>query len=162
MESRPVFCMFFDDIRHEVGGKTSYMGQYRGDLILNVPLPVTLPKLCMSISVMCDITDLPSSIVIRVNIPPDGHELLRADITEQIKNSRPDLGDSTKMTYMFNLEASPITLASVGSLEVFVDTERETARAGRLRIKTTAEDGASAAPNASSPPSEQSPPDTSG
>lgn len=139
MERRPAFCMFFDDIRHEIGGKTSYMGQYKGELILNIPLPTTLPKLCMSVTVLCDLDDLPTSMVIRVNIPPDGQELIKMDLTEQIKNppSAPD--GSTKMTYFFNLEASPMPLVSVGLIEVFVDTERESTRAGRLQIKTTAE-----------------------
>lgn len=36
-----IFC---DDIRYEVGGKVSYIGTYRGSLIIYDPFPVTLPK----------------------------------------------------------------------------------------------------------------------
>ena len=38
------YTIFCDDVRLEASGKTSYMGIYRGKLILNAPLPALLPK----------------------------------------------------------------------------------------------------------------------
>src|SRR5215510_2198310 len=35
-----IFC---DDIRHENGGKTSYIGVYRGSLYIPAEFPITLP-----------------------------------------------------------------------------------------------------------------------
>lgn len=49
--NRHVQTIFCDDIRHEVGGKLSYIGVYSGHLF--VPsFPVTLPKLCLALSVL--------------------------------------------------------------------------------------------------------------
>ena len=43
------YTIFCDDFRQEIGGKLSYMGIYRGKLILNKPLPASLLKLCLAI-----------------------------------------------------------------------------------------------------------------
>lgn len=49
--NRHVQTIFCDDIRHELGGKLSYIGVYSGHLF--VPgFPVTLPKLCLALSVI--------------------------------------------------------------------------------------------------------------
>ena len=49
--NRHVLTIFCDDIRHEVGGKLSYIGVYSGQMF--VPsFPITLPKLCLSMSVI--------------------------------------------------------------------------------------------------------------
>jgi hypothetical protein len=47
MIARHVETLFCDDIRHEVGGKLSYIGVYSGGLFVRA-FPVTLPKLCLA------------------------------------------------------------------------------------------------------------------
>lgn len=49
--NRHVQTIFCDDIRHELGGKLSYIGVYSGHLFVPT-FPVTLPKLCLSLSVI--------------------------------------------------------------------------------------------------------------
>lgn len=43
------FVIFCDDIRHEIGGKATYVGVYSGQMVLAGNLPVTLPQLCAAI-----------------------------------------------------------------------------------------------------------------
>ena len=47
--NRQVLTVFCDDIRHEAGGKVSYIGVYAGQLFVPT-FPVTLPKLCLAMS----------------------------------------------------------------------------------------------------------------
>lgn len=49
--NRHVQTIFCDDIRHELGGKLSYIGVYSGHLFVPA-FPVTLPKLCLALSVI--------------------------------------------------------------------------------------------------------------
>ena len=43
------YCIFCDDIRHEVNGKFSLIGVYGGELYPLGPYPLVLPKLCILI-----------------------------------------------------------------------------------------------------------------
>ncbi len=43
------YTIFCDDVRQETGGKTSHIGIYRDKLIVNKPLPASLPKFCLVI-----------------------------------------------------------------------------------------------------------------
>lgn len=48
--NRNVFTIFSDDVRHEIGGKISYIGTYSGKMF--VPsFPITIPKLCLSLKI---------------------------------------------------------------------------------------------------------------
>jgi hypothetical protein len=49
--NRHVQTIFCDDIRHELGGKLSYIGVYSGHLFVPA-FPVILPKLCLALSVI--------------------------------------------------------------------------------------------------------------
>ena len=51
MIPRHVETLFCDDIRHEVGGKLSFIGIYSGGLFVPA-FPVTLPKLCLSVKIV--------------------------------------------------------------------------------------------------------------
>ena len=48
MSPRTLGGQFCDDIRNEIGGKTSYIGCYRGVMEVSA-FPITLPKLCASV-----------------------------------------------------------------------------------------------------------------
>jgi len=48
---RGVQTIFCDDIRHEVGGKISFIGVY-SEALLVPSFPITLPKLCLSIKII--------------------------------------------------------------------------------------------------------------
>jgi len=62
---RHIQTIFCDDVRHELGGKLSYMGVYNG--VLFVPaFPVTLPKLCLVINVLTPAEKPFAKLVLRV------------------------------------------------------------------------------------------------
>jgi len=62
---RHIQTIFCDDVRHELGGKLSYMGAYNG--VLFVPaFPVTLPKLCLVINVLTPAEKPFAKLVLRV------------------------------------------------------------------------------------------------
>ena len=42
-----IFC---DDIREELSGKISLIGVYGGDLVVNAPFPLWLPRICFLIN----------------------------------------------------------------------------------------------------------------
>ena len=48
--SRKVFTLFSDDVRHEKGGKVSYMGVYTGRMLL-ASFPTTLTKFCVTLRI---------------------------------------------------------------------------------------------------------------
>ncbi len=47
--NRHIQTVFCDDIRHELGGKLSFIGVYTGHLFVST-FPVTLPKLCLALT----------------------------------------------------------------------------------------------------------------
>ena len=47
--NRHIQTIFCDDIRHELGGKLSFIGVYTGHLFVRT-FPVTLPKLCLALT----------------------------------------------------------------------------------------------------------------
>jgi hypothetical protein len=62
---RHLQTIFCDDIRHELGGKLSYIGVYSGRLI--VPdFPVTLPKLCVAVCALTSAERPFGNLVLRV------------------------------------------------------------------------------------------------
>jgi len=65
MIARYVQTLFCDDIRHELGGKLSYIGVYSGGLFVT-SFPITLPKLCLSVQVVTPGEKPMDSLTLRV------------------------------------------------------------------------------------------------
>ena len=67
---RVSYCIFCDDIRQEVGGKTSLIGIYHGDMIFPfakpIDNPILYPKFAAFISVISDPNDNPDFIKLKV------------------------------------------------------------------------------------------------
>ncbi len=51
MIARHIETLFCDDIRHETGGKLSFIGVYSGKLLVPA-FPITLPKLCLFVNIV--------------------------------------------------------------------------------------------------------------
>jgi len=137
--ARSAYCIFCDDIRHEISNKTSLIGVYNADMIFDAAPPVVIPKLGISLWVISDLDDRPSKLVVRVIAPdggdvPEGGEILRADLGATITGSLPYSEGALKAQMRATLQLSPIPLMAEGYIEVWVDTERESFRAGRLFI----------------------------
>jgi hypothetical protein len=63
------YTVFCDDLREEVGGKLSYMGNYRGVLNSLSPLPILIPKFVVIANFSEPLTDTVSDMIIRIYGP---------------------------------------------------------------------------------------------
>lgn len=139
MIGRHVQTIFCDDIRHEVGGKLSYIGVYSGGLF--VPgFPVTLPKLCLSVKVVTSAGEPPHSLTLRVlkddntlqEIVVEEDQLASAsgladDLTDEEQKDRVQLAH-------FLLVFSPLQLDGPCTLKVRVETEDSELRGLALKV----------------------------
>jgi hypothetical protein len=139
MITRHVETLFCDDIRHEMGGKLSFIGVYSGGLFVPA-FPVTLAKLCLSVKIVTPADEPLRSLKLRVlkdedvlqEIVVDEAQLAAAsdsteDITEQPGNERIHVTQ-------FMLVFSPILFDGPCILGVRAQTEEGEYRGMALRV----------------------------
>lgn len=128
MIARHVQTIFCDDIRHEMGGKVSYIGVYSGGLF--VPsFPVILPKLCLSVKVVTSADEPLNTLTLRVlkddetlqKIVLDERQLAAASESPE-EMSDEDLVERIHVA-QFMLVFSPLQLDGPCVLRVRVQTE---------------------------------------
>jgi len=107
------------------------MGVLGGDLSVDADFPVLLPKFGIMVLVISDIAD-PIQHLVTTIILPDGVEAFKfeAQAPSVIENAE----GATQIKAVQTIPISPLPLPCEGMLEVWVETEREKIRAGRLRI----------------------------
>jgi Family of unknown function (DUF6941) len=129
-------CIFCDDIRHELGNKTSFMGVYTTDILFPAVAPVALRSLGIIAWLIFDVDDRPTKLALRVLIPPARTEILKieTDVDGKIPEYR-DRDEYSKGSLRFTAMINGIEFAEEGFIEVMIDTERETLRVGRLRVR---------------------------
>lgn len=137
---RSAFCLFCDDIRMEIGNKPSFMGVYTGDIVLPPDPPpdmqVVLPRFAIMVWLFCDITDKAERVAVRVFAPPGRTEVIFTEIPpEQIKMPVATTEGAAKFVFSAGFPINNFHLACEGTIEVVVETERETLVAGRLRVR---------------------------
>lgn len=141
---RTGFCLFCDDVRAEVGNKLSFMGVY-GDAMMfpeGIPAeqPIIAPKLAIAIWLICDINDKPDTLTARVYAPPGRTEVgVVHQSSEQISTiwdtlTRSAQADARKISLQAVVQFGNFLLAHEGFIEVTIETDQGTIRAGRLRI----------------------------
>lgn len=133
-------CVFCDDVRQEVGNKLSLMGMYMGDIVLPaappVGVPAILPKFAICVWLLCDWGDNPERITVRVYAPPGRTEITKMEATQgQIAPPVPLFDDPTKLSLITLLPIFNFAIFDEGEIEVTVETEQGTLRAGRLRVQ---------------------------
>lgn len=168
---RYAFCVFCDDLRVEIGNKLSFMGVYSGDMIFppGAPpgVPVVVPRFAIIAWLISDIDDMPERVLLKVTTPPGSTEIFRNEISgDQIPSPGVPREGSTRYVLQITMPITNLPLQSDGNIEVIIETERETLRAGRLRVViprspdstvATATGAAASPPTALPPPSGQSP-----
>ncbi|AFL73530.1 hypothetical protein Thivi_1538 [Thiocystis violascens DSM 198] len=136
---RHVETLFCDDIRHEIGGKISYIGVYSGGLFVPA-FPVTLPKLCLSVRILTPANDPLQSLTLRVlkdeetlqEVMLDEGQLAAAsDAGEDATDERRE--ERIQMT-QFMLVFSPIQFDEPCILKVRAQTESEALRGMALKV----------------------------
>lgn len=139
MIPRHVETLFCDDIRHEIGGKLSYIGVYSGGLFVPA-FPVTIPKLCLSVQVVTPADESLGSLTLRVlkdegilqEIAIDEEQLAAAsdsaeDMTEEQRKERVQRAQ-------FLLVFSPIQFDGPCTLRVRVQTGDGELRGMALKV----------------------------
>lgn len=128
MIARHVETIFCDDIRHEIGGKISYIGVYAGTLF--VPeFPATLSKLCLSVKVVAPGDEPLRSLSLRILKNEDTLQDIAVG-EEQLADaygSRDDTADGSGTTSVrvaqFMVVFSPILFDEPCTLRVQATTE---------------------------------------
>lgn len=170
---RSAFCLFCDDIRLEVGNKPSFMGVYTGEMVFPADSPpglqIVIPKFGILVWLFCDKDDAPSRITLHLYGPPGKTEIIKFDVPlGQTDHPSMPFQDVTRLVFHAALPIVGLPISYDGVLEVTLETERETVRAGRLRLRMPSRpDPTLPSPNSLTPspptaspqPSEQSPPD---
>src|SRR5438067_2113936 len=141
------FTIFCDDIRQEIGGKTSLIGIYESIMIIHVPFPATLPKFGFHIEMFepANLTlqrDFP--IEFRISLPGDEEDkpsllgTLAADperAKEAFNNlaSRPTAHRPGLAHITTNLVSAPFSLKEPGLIRVRAKYTDDDRRCGNLR-----------------------------
>jgi hypothetical protein len=130
------FALFGDDVRVELGGKTSLMGMYQSDMLFpgSMKFPFLLPKFIIQIMYYEVVSTIDSDLIFRVT-----HGFKNETIAE-MPVLRKDLG---------------VAVATVGNEEASEDSERvihiriplvlspfQITEMGRLRVRAHYSDGA--------------------
>jgi hypothetical protein len=122
----------------EVGNKMSFMGTYITDLYTTQTLPAVLPKFCAIIWLIADPDDAPSSMTTTITLP-DGVEFARMESPAlELPDPFHMKETAQKAIYSQTVQCAPLPLPCEGMLEVWVETEREKMRAGRLFVHSLA------------------------
>lgn len=137
--NRVAYCIFSDDIRQEIGNKTSLIGIYANDIVLSGELPLTVPRLCMSLTVRTA-KDCPmENLSVRATFA--GENLVQFEIPkdELVEGQKLALESSDDegwwLTVNMALIASPLNISSEGIVEVVAIADGDELLAGRLRVQ---------------------------
>jgi hypothetical protein len=135
---RVAHALFCDDIRMEIGNKPSFMGIYSGEIVFLAGPPgaqIILPKFAIISWLICDIDDKPERLTVRVRMQP-GAEILKFEAPYEPDAPHTfNFDDATKYIFTIPLPIINFAIPGEGILEVTIETERETLRAGRLRVR---------------------------
>ena len=155
----------------EVGNKASFMGIYGLEMVLPPGPPegaqLMLPRFVIVAWLFGDIDDRPERVSVRVYGPPGKTHLFKLDLPPS-PPGRPasPFDDPTKFFINIPMPLVNFIIQGEGVIVVEIETERETIRAGRLRVRiddeappATPETGLRnpSAPREPQPPSGQSP-----
>lgn len=134
--NRHAHAIFCDDVRHEIGNKTSYMGVYSEQLL--VPqFPFLLPKLCVMASVVTGLEEPFEELAVR--LLKDDEVLAEVIVPhEKLENPLPlpindaDLAQVLKFQTVFVL--SSLAIERPCTLKIHVENEGEDFHSIGLRI----------------------------
>lgn len=151
--SRHIEVIYCDDIREEVGNKVSYMGVYSKDLFVPTA-PIILPKLCIAVKVVTEITDPFKQLEVRIVKGDDEVELLTTGIIPGLPTDWASEDNSSFLVAQMAFMLAPYQIEGNTVLRVRARTEREEikGRALKIFVGSPAIDGAQECPPATSPP----------
>ena len=116
-----IHTLYCDDIRHEVGGKTTFVGSYKSRLLVE-NIPAVLPKFCIAVWIMIPAQHLPTKTSCRILL--DDRVLAEADYGVVTTKGNEDMSSSESLaalTPMFVLAPFKITAEGVIRVRVTLD-----------------------------------------
>jgi hypothetical protein len=145
--SEPIgFTIFCDDIREEIGGKTTFVGAYDAVMVIHAAFPAALPKFGFHIRIYEPanlITERDFPIGLSIHLPgeqepslsqvlPADPEAARAELARlpwRPTGERPLLARIT-----LNWIASPLVLKEPGAIRVLANYKGDILRCGTLQV----------------------------
>ncbi len=139
MITRHVETLFCGDIRHEVGGKVSFIGVYSGGLFVPA-FPITLPKLCLLVKIVTPADEPLRELSLRVMLNEETLQVLALD--EEQLTAASDLAEEMSeeqrkervLMTQFMLAFSPIQFKKTCTLRVRAQTEEGELRGLSLKV----------------------------
>ena len=131
-----IFC---DDIRHEIDGKTTYVGVYKGVMYVHGELPITVPKLCFAVSVTQKRANFDPHVTVIVEGPGET-DIVKVETNEISPGALLAGVDATFpwKSPLVSLEATVIAvglkIAAEGIIKVRAEIGDKKVRVGRLRV----------------------------
>lgn len=136
-----VFCLYSDDVRHEVGGKVSYIGTYMGELnAMFSSLPGNLARLAVSVFVT-----VPTERAFKkgnIEVLWDETVLKRIDfdqtLTGALNSSKENVEEDVNGGHIINalIVMEPMQLSGNGKLGVKVTMDGEVVLGNGLKVRT--------------------------
>jgi hypothetical protein len=129
--SRNLTTLICDDVREEVGHKSTLVGVYQGDLTVS-EAPTMLPKLSFFFRARAHVSQPFRSLTVRVL--RDGVDYLTAEFEAEALPV-PDPADDGTYHVQIVLQAQPFEITGPGELQFVADADGETLDGGRLLIR---------------------------
>lgn len=135
---RQIQTVFCDDIRHELGGKLSYIGVYSGMLFVPT-FPATLSKLCLAMNVLTPAERPFAKLTVR--LLKDEDVLVEGTLDDAQLSAAVDLpaDDAIAKDRILALQSiivfSPFILEGPCTLRVRAETEEGELRGPGLRVE---------------------------
>lgn len=137
--SRNVFTIFSDDVRHEISGKTSYIGVYSGKLLAK-SFPTILPKLCITLKITTPASNPFKSLTAKIY--KDDEVIATGELPSEELDKNQDAipsddGVAAKKvsSVQMGFEFSPFVIDNPCMLRVRVENEGKELRGIGLRIE---------------------------
>ena len=134
------FTIFCDDVREENGGKLSYMGVYRGDVILPVTVPINLAKFVLVVNFLEPHQGEWLPTIIRIYLPGQtlddapAHEIT-VPVAEGAAVIREDIPVEDQMRHMLvPITFAPFLIEQFGRMRVTVQRGDTVYRSGSVQI----------------------------
>jgi len=131
---RFVHAIFCDDMRQEMGNKLSFMGCYQGEMFVPF-VPLTLPKFCVSVTVVTPVVRPFRALTIRVNQGGNLIATIETASADWAQAVPPSPGDATSLGITVGVMLAPFVILEPSEIRVMVTTEEGEILGPRLHIK---------------------------
>jgi hypothetical protein len=141
------YTVFCDDVRQELGGKTSFIGVYSDTMLVHGEFPLTLPKFGFGISLLQRREIFEANVEVQIFLPGDGEEspsialqgseavegAVAAQTAAQVEGL--PKGDERIIAMHLNVIAAPLIFKEPGIMKVRGALRRgDVIRLGSIRI----------------------------